>query len=117
MPWTVRVKKSFEAAHYLTDYPEPGKREPLHGHTWRVEFFFRVERLNEAGIEIDFLEVERFLDQVLPNYRCLNEIFDFSPSAENLARHFYEVVKKRFPSLQKVVVWETERGGAEYWED
>jgi 6-pyruvoyltetrahydropterin/6-carboxytetrahydropterin synthase len=57
------------------------------------------------------------LDEILPNYKCLNEVYDFSPSAENLAKHLYSEIKKRFPNLVKVVVWETESGGAEYWED
>ena len=117
MPWIVRVKKKFEAAHYLTDYPKKGENEPLHGHTWRVECHFRVEKLNEAGIGVDFVEVERFLEEILPNYRCLNDIFDFSPSAENVAKYLYGVIKERFPQLVKVVVWETENGGAEYFEE
>jgi len=117
MPWLVRVKKKFEAAHYLTDYPEEGEREPLHGHTWTLEVFFKVEKLNKAGIDVDFVEVSTFLDQILPNYKCLNEVYDFSPSAENLAKHLYSEIKKRYPNLVKVVVWETESGGAEYWEE
>ena len=117
MPWLVRVRKKFEAAHYLTDYPQKGEREPLHGHTWTVEFFFKVEKLKESGIDIDFLEVSEFLDGILPNYKCLNDIYDFSPSAENVAKHLYRLVKKRFPQLVKVVLWETESGGVEYWED
>ncbi|NPB05343.1 MAG: 6-carboxytetrahydropterin synthase [Aquificae bacterium] len=117
MPWRVRVRKKFEAAHYLTDYPERGQREPLHGHSWTVEAVFRVERLKPSGIDLDFVEVERFLDEVLPHYRLLNEVYDFSPSAENLARHLYGELKRRFPQLERVIVWETENGGAEYWED
>jgi len=117
MPWIVRVRKKFQAAHYLTDYPKEGENEPLHGHTWMVECHFRVEKLNKAGIGVDFVEVERFLEEILPDYRCLNDIFDFSPSAENVARYLYGVIKERFPQLVKVVVWETESGGAEYFEE
>ena len=117
MPWHVRVRKKFQAAHYLTDYPEEGQNEPLHGHTWEVEVFFRVKNLKKSGIDIDFLEVEEFLNQILPNYRLLNEVYDFSPSAENVARHLYREIKWRFPQVVKVVVWETESCGAEYWEE
>ncbi len=117
MPWLVRVRRKFEAAHYLTDYPKRGRREPLHGHTWVAEFFFRVDELKPSGIDIDFVEVQKALDRIVPNYRCLNDLFDFSPSAENLARYLYGEVKSIFPQLVKVVVWETEWGGAEYWEE
>ena len=48
MPWIVRVRKKFQAAHYLTDYPKEGENEPLHGHTWMVECHFRVEELNKG---------------------------------------------------------------------
>ena len=40
----------------------------------------------------------------------------FSPSAENVAKWLYERVKERYPTVQKVVVWETEDCGAEYFE-
>ena len=115
MPWTIRVKKKFNAAHYLTNYK--GGDEPVHGHTWTVECFFKVEKLDPAGVGIDFVDIERFLSEILPDYRLLNEVYDFSPSAENVAKHLYGVIKERFPQLVKVVVWETENCGAEYSED
>jgi len=115
MPWILRVKKQFNAAHYLVNYK--GGKEPLHGHTWTAEFYFRVEKVDKAGVGIDFVEIEEFLKQILPNYCCLNEVFEFSPSAENLAQYFYREVKKRYPQLIKVVVWETDSCGAEYFEE
>jgi len=115
MPYIVRVRKEFQAAHYLTDYH--GKPEPLHGHTWEIEVFIRADKLDKGGMGYDFIEIDKFLDEILPNYTCLNDIYDFSPSAENLAKYFYEKIKEKYPTLQKVVVWETKHGGAEYYED
>ncbi|NPB06428.1 MAG: 6-carboxytetrahydropterin synthase [Aquificae bacterium] len=113
MPWRVRVIKSFEAAHFLTRYK--GKPEPVHGHSWKVELFVECKELKD-DLCVDFLELDRLLGELLPNYCLLNERFNFSPSAENLARWLYHEVKKRYPGLVKVVVWETERFGAEYYE-
>ena len=115
MPWMVRVKKKFNAAHFLTDYH--GSPEPLHGHTWMVEVYVRADTVDKGGMGYDFVELEERLSKILPDYKCLNDIFDFSPSAENVARWLYHELKEFYPTLQKVVVWETETGGAEYWEE
>ncbi len=114
MPWTIRVKRKFNAAHFLTDYH--GSPEPLHGHTWEAEVFIEVEEVDRGGIGVDFLEVDSYLKDILPDYKLLNEEFDFSPSAENVARWLYRKIKRKFPNLKKVVVWETEGCGAEYYE-
>ncbi len=115
MPWRIRVKRKFNSAHFLTDYH--GAPEPLHGHTWSVEVYLKADALDKGGMGIDFIEVDNFLKDILPDYRCMNDIYDFSPSAENVARWVYGKVKERFPTLEKVVVWETENCGAEYFED
>lgn len=114
MPWTIRVKRKFNAAHFLTDYH--GSPEPLHGHTWEVEVYIEAHELDKGGMGIDFVEIDRFLQETLPDYKLLNEVFEFSPSAENVARWLYGVLKDRYPALRKVVVWETENCGAEYYE-
>jgi len=77
MPWIVRVKRKFNAAHYITDYH--GKPEPLHGHTWTVEVFIKAEKLDKGGMGVDFVEIDNFLKEILPDYALLNEVFDFSP--------------------------------------
>ncbi len=115
MPYIVRVRKEFQAAHFLTDYH--GKPEPLHGHTWEVEVFIRADKLDKGGMGYDFIEIDNFLNEILPNYKCMNDIYDFSPSAENVAKYLYDKIKEKYPSLQKVVVWETKHGGAEYYEE
>lgn len=114
MPWTIRVKRKFNAAHFLTDYH--GSPEPLHGHTWSVEVFIEAHKLDKGGMGVDFVEIDNLLRNLLPDYKLLNDIFDFSPSAENVAKWLYDELKKTYPSLKKVVVWETEHCGAEYFE-
>lgn len=114
MPWNVVVKREFNAAHFLTNYH--GAPEPLHGHTWLVEVCIRADSLDEGGMGIDFVEIDNFLKEILPDYKLLNEVFNFSPSAENVAKWLYYRIKERYPSLQKVVVWETKNCGAEYYE-
>ncbi|MCS7171755.1 MAG: 6-carboxytetrahydropterin synthase [Aquificaceae bacterium] len=115
MPWKVIVKRKFSWAHFLTDYH--GSPEPLHGHTWLVEVHIKANKVDAGGMGYDFLEVEGLLKELLPDYRLLNELVDFSPSAENMAKWIYHRVKEKYPTVSKVVVWEKEDCGAEYWED
>ena len=48
----VKVIKSFSSAHHLRNYD--GKCENLHGHNWKVEAVYQSEKLDEAGLVIDF---------------------------------------------------------------
>lgn len=114
MPYIVRVKKKFSAAHFLTYYK--GGPEPLHGHTFVIEVYIKSNSLDKGGIAVDFIEIDEYLDSILPDYRLLNEVYDFSPSAENLAKYFFDILKAKY-DVKKVVVWETENCGAEYYED
>ncbi len=114
MPWTIRVKRKFNAAHFLTDYH--GSPEPLHGHTWGVELYIDAHELDKGGMGVDFVEIDDLLKEILPDYKLLNDVFEFSPSAENVAKWIYDQLKPKYPTLRKVVVWETENCGAEYFE-
>ena len=114
MSWELVVKEKFSSAHFLEHYK--GKCEKMHGHTFEVEVYFRVKELNKSGIGIDFTELKTYLKELLPDHRVLNEIFDFSPSAENLSRYFYYKIKEKYP-VSKVMVWESENAGALYFEN
>ncbi|MFP3206699.1 MAG: 6-carboxytetrahydropterin synthase [Hydrogenobaculum sp.] len=113
MPYTIRVKKKFNAAHFLTYYK--GAPEPIHGHTFGIEVFIETNNLDKGGIGVDFVEIDQYLDEILPDYKLLNDVFDFSPSAENLAKYFFDTLKTKY-NVKKVIVWETENCGAEYYE-
>ncbi|MEO0004840.1 MAG: 6-carboxytetrahydropterin synthase, partial [candidate division WOR-3 bacterium] len=56
------------------------------------------------------------LGEILPDHKLLNEDHNFDPTAENLARHFYEEMAKFYPVV-KVRVWENEDCWAEYQPD
>ena len=114
MSWELVVKERFSSAHFLEHYR--GKCEKMHGHTFEVEVCFRVNELNESGIGIDFTELKAYLKELLPDHEILNEVFDFSPSAENLSRYFYYKIKEKYP-VSKVMVWESDNAGAAYSED
>lgn len=113
MSWLLRVRDKFPAAHFLKEYK--GKCEKVHGHTFQVEVAVEVHELDGTGIGIDFVEIKRKLAEILPDHAHLNEVYDFNPSAENLARSFYQELKKFFP-VREVTVWESEDASATYSE-
>jgi len=114
MSWRLKVRDKFQAAHFLKEYK--GKCEKLHGHTFQVEVQVEVERLDPTGIGIDFTEIKAKLASILPDHTLLNDVFDFNPSAENLARHLYLRLKEFYP-VREVTVWESDDAAATYSED
>jgi 6-pyruvoyltetrahydropterin/6-carboxytetrahydropterin synthase len=113
MSWRLTVRDTFQAAHFLKEYQ--GACEQVHGHTFRVEVQIEVQKLDHRGLGIDFKEIKKKLKEILPDHTFLNEVFDFNPSAENLARHFFSELKNHF-QVQEVTVWESENAAATYTE-
>jgi 6-pyruvoyltetrahydropterin/6-carboxytetrahydropterin synthase len=114
MSWRLRVRDKFQAAHFLKEYK--GKCERIHGHTFQVEAVIEVLELDQAGIGIDFTMIKARLAEVLPDHSLLNDVLPFNPSAENLARYFFQELRKHFP-VKEVTVWESEDAAATYTED
>ena len=114
MSWTLKVRERFSAAHFLREYE--GKCEKIHGHTFQVEVEISVSELDSTGLGIDFTLIKATLADILPDHSFLNEIYPFNPSAENLARRFFEDLKPHFP-VRAVTAWESEDARATYSED
>ena len=116
------VKRRFSAAHQLRGYK--GKCENLHGHTYMVEVYVRAEKLNDIGLAVDFKDLKSKIDELLDRYdhHLANEVPPFdrlNPSAENMARVFYDDLKNQMPAgitLSRLTVWESEDAGATYSE-
>jgi 6-pyruvoyltetrahydropterin/6-carboxytetrahydropterin synthase len=114
MSWILKVRDDFSAAHFLREYQ--GRCERVHGHTFRVEVEIEVRELDRTGLGIDFIVIKKRLAEILPDHKLLNEVYDFNPSAENLARRFFEDLAPDFP-LKAVTVWESEDASATYAPD
>ena len=114
MSWNLKVRGRFQAAHYLENYK--GKCENLHGHTFHVEVEIKVTELDDSGIGIDFTEIKKRLEEILPDHTMLNDVYDFAPSAENISKHLFLQLKESYP-VQRVTVWESEDASAAYSED
>jgi len=119
--YELQVEVSFDAAHCLRGYQ--GACARLHGHTYRVQVTLRGPDLAPSGMLVDFRDVKRALHEIAERYdhRFLNEVppfTDVNPTAENLARHFYDELKRALgQAVSKVTVWESPSSCASYWED
>lgn len=94
----VKVARKFSAAHMLPDYP--GACARLHGHTWKVVVYLRVADVGPGGMTVDFVDVKKMIDAVLPDHRYLgggpvgttdgtDEGLLDTPTAENLAKYLF----------------------------
>ncbi|MEJ7605895.1 MAG: 6-carboxytetrahydropterin synthase QueD [Bryobacteraceae bacterium] len=121
----VTVEQTFSAGHALREYK--GKCENVHGHNYRVQITMEGERLNRIGLLIDFVEVKRVLREVMGrlDHQFINDLDPFTvinPSAENLAKYFYEEMNKGLTfddvetnvRLAFVKIWETDTSIAVY---
>jgi 6-pyruvoyltetrahydropterin/6-carboxytetrahydropterin synthase len=118
----VSVEKTFAAGHALRGYK--GKCENVHGHNYRVEVMVEGTRLDDAGLLVDFVELKKLMDGVIErlDHQFINDIPPFTklnPSAENLAKYFYDEISGALSSgvpvrVGHVKVWETDTSIATY---
>lgn len=105
-----RVSKRMEIAgsHHLNLNYE-SKCQNLHGHNWIVTVHCQALELDENGMVCDFTHIKREIHDKL-DHQNLNEIFDFNPTAENIAKWICEQI----PSCYRVEVQESEGNIAVY---
>lgn len=85
------------------------KCENLHGHNWIVTVHCQAQELNENGMVCDFTHIKREIHDKL-DHQNLNEVFDFNPTAENIAKWICEQI----PTCYRVEVQESEGNIAVY---
>jgi 6-pyruvoyltetrahydropterin/6-carboxytetrahydropterin synthase len=119
----VSVEETFSAGHALRGYK--GKCENVHGHNYRVQVTLEGPQLDSIGLLIDFTELKRVIRNVIHqlDHQFLNELEPFTtvnPTAENMAKYFYEEVTSQLRGLPggarvtDIVIWETDTASARY---
>lgn len=117
-----RVSKRMEisAMHHLKlDYESPCTNN--HGHNWIITVEVAGEDLNADGMLIDFKHIKGLIHNSL-DHKDLNQIFDFNPTAENIAGWVKDEVNAfldrnafgRSAECVKVIVQESEGNIAEW---
>lgn len=113
-----KVSKRMEIAgsHKLTlDYES--KCQNLHGHNWVVTVYVQAEALDLNGMVIDFTHLKERIHNKL-DHQHLNDVVNFNPTAENLAKWIADEVDQIRPlgaKCYKVTVQESE-GNIATWE-
>jgi 6-pyruvoyltetrahydropterin/6-carboxytetrahydropterin synthase len=122
----VMVEAQFAAGHYLRNYR--GKCENPHGHNYKVQVTLRGEELDAAGLLLDFKLLKQVMRPVVDrlDHQMMNDLEPFieqNPSAENLARYFYQETNKQLSEMtggrvtvKECLVFETDFTTAKYYE-
>src|SRR5206468_11389878 len=122
----VTVERTFAAGHYLRNYK--GKCENPHGHNYKVQVRLEGRELDKAGLLLDFKDLKDVMKQTIErlDHQMINDLEPFTtlnPSAENLAKYFYERTRAQLSratngrvSVRDVTVWETDTTTATYCE-
>ena len=119
--YELRVITRFAAAHQLTMVGS--KCENLHGHNWKIEVFLTGNRLNDAGVLMDFGDIKALLRDIIGrlDHQFLNELPIFAgrqPSSERIAAFVAEELQKAIggPSVRvsRVSAWESDDACATY---
>ncbi len=136
----LKTSATFDSAHFLAGYD--GKCANIHGHCWRLEVVVSGNELaaegTKRGMLVDFGDMKKMVrsmaerfDHVLLMERgsmkektlaaLREESFTivelpFRPTAENLAKHFYTLLREEGLPVDTVTVYETADNCAVYRE-
>lgn len=138
--YQITIEQSFDSAHFLAGYQ--GKCGNIHGHRWRVLIEVKSEELKEErqqrGMCVDFSMLKEELKEIVDRYdhnfliekgtlkeKTMEVLMEegfimvelpFRPTAENFAKHFYDLISQKGYDVAKVQVYETPNNCASYTE-
>lgn len=136
--YTLQTNASFDSAHFLKGYE--GKCSNIHGHRWMVEVTVASDEVEAdgqiRGMIVDFKVLKADLKQLVDELdhkmileensiqhstkqALLSENFElvevpFRPTAENLAKYFYDRMEEKEYQVVLVKVYETPNNCAGY---
>lgn len=122
----VTVEDTFAAGHYLRNYK--GKCENPHGHNYKIKVTLTGKDLDKAGLLVDFKDLRELMRQTIErlDHQMINDLEPFrtvNPSAENLAKYFYDQTNGGLDRVtggrvrvKNVTVFETDTTTATYSE-
>ena len=136
--YTIKANESFDSAHFLKGYD--GKCANIHGHRWKVIITAGGEELSHEpqtkGMVADFGDLKRDLRletealdhrliieknslrpktlEALAEENFLIVQMDFRPTAENLAKYFYDRMAQKGWNVLEAAVYETPGNCASY---
>ncbi len=138
--YTLTTSASFDSAHFLHGYN--GKCANIHGHRWTLQVTIAAESLQQGGEKdgmiIDFGDLKKAVRAIADDWdhaliyqenslksatiaALADENFrlicvPFRPTAENMAKHFYDALTSQGLPVRNVLVYETPENCAGYEE-
>ncbi len=124
--YEVTVEAGFSSGHYLRNYH--GRCENPHGHNYKVRVTLAGKELDSTGLLLDFKQLKLVMRPVIDriDHQMLNDLDPFTainPSAENLARYFYDETSQQLNGMTEgrvrvkdCTIWETDTTSATYYE-
>ena len=88
--WRISKRMEIAGSHKL-DLPYESKCKNLHGHNWSVVVYCEGVSLNKEGMIVDFAKVKKEIHGRL-DHKYLNDLFEFNPTAENIAKWICQTV-------------------------
>ena len=119
--YELKVVTRFAAAHRLKMVG--AKCETLHAHYWKIEVFLEGQRLDDAGVLLDFGDIKDCLKQIIAklDHQFLNELDIFrdrQPSSERIAAYIATTLQEHIANpavrVSRVNAWESEDACAAY---
>jgi 6-pyruvoyltetrahydropterin/6-carboxytetrahydropterin synthase len=122
----ITVQAGFSSGHYLRNYH--GKCENPHGHNYRVLVTLIGEQIDASGLLLDFKLLKQVLRPTVDylDHQMINDLAPFdtvNPSAENLAKYFYERTAAELRQMTEgrvrvkdCTLYETDTSFARYYE-
>ncbi|MEQ5870929.1 6-carboxytetrahydropterin synthase QueD [Sagittula sp. NFXS13] len=113
-----RISKEFHfsASHRLEHLPDDHQCARLHGHNYVVVVELASKTLNSDGFVRDYhalMPLKEYIDGQF-DHRHLNDVMDVPSTAENMAKHFFDWCRARWPEVTAVKISETPKTWAEY---
>ena len=124
--YEVTVEAHFSSGHFLREYY--GKCENPHGHNYRVLVTLAGAELESNGLLLDFKVLKDILKPVVNylDHHMINDLPPFdvvNPSAENLAKYFFDQTNLRLAEITQgrvrvkgSTIFETDTSQATYYE-
>jgi len=105
---------TFEMAHKLSSSYSK-ECQNIHGHSYKLEVTLE-SAIKEDGMIMDFKKLKELVNPIIVRFDhqyITEKDFGMNPTAENMAVHIFNNLKKRIPILYSVKLWETENSFVE----
>lgn len=115
-----RISKRFyfSASHTLNGLSEKHPCARVHGHNYVMIVELGSSSLDDVGMIVDYREldfIKKYIDETF-DHRHLNDVVPFNPTAENLAKYFYDWIRSKGVPLVCVTMKETPKTSAKYYD-